>query len=253
MPVFFVGHGNPMNAILDNSITQGWEASVRNIPRPQAILCVSAHWETKGTWVTAMNHPRTIHDFYGFPKALHEVQYPASGAPEYARLVRDTVTSTDVQEDHDWGLDHGTWSILRKMYPDAQIPVFQLSLNRQFSPEQHYGLACELAPLRTKGVLIIGSGNIVHNLRMADLQDNTPYPWAEEFDVLSKQLIGNRDHSKLINYQSLGRAAQLSIPTPEHYLPLLYALALHEKSEDVTFFNEEMVFKSGSMRSVRIG
>jgi 4,5-DOPA dioxygenase extradiol len=253
MPVMFVGHGNPMNAILDNSITRGWAQSVKHLPAPKAILCVSAHWETQGSWVTAMDHPRTIHDFYGFPKALHEVEYPASGAPQYARLVKDTVKGADVREDYTWGLDHGTWSILSKMYPNANIPVFQLSLNRQFNPDRHYALARELAPLRTKGVLIVGSGNIVHNLRMADLHDDTPYPWASEFDALSKKLIESQAHDQLINYQKLGTAAQLSIPTPEHYLPLLYTLALQERGDDLKFFNEEMVFRSGSMRSVMIG
>lgn len=253
MPVFFIGHGNPMNAILDNGITRGWAQSVNNIPQPKAILCISAHWETRGTWVTAMDHPRTIHDFYGFPQELFDVEYPAPGAPQYARVVSETVKSIPVQEDHTWGLDHGTWSVLVKMFPQANIPVFQLSLNRNLSPEQHYALGKELATLRNKGVLIIGSGNIVHNLPLADLRSDEPYPWAAEFDTRSKQLIEQRAHQKLVKYHDLGTAAQLSIPTPEHYLPLLYALALQDPSEDVTFFNEELVFRSGSMRSLRIG
>jgi len=253
MPVFFVGHGNPMNAILDNTITQGWAQSVKDVPRPRAILCVSAHWETRGTWVTAMEQPRTIHDFYGFPQALNDVQYSAPGAPAFAKLVRDTVTSTTVHEDQAWGLDHGTWSVLVKMYPNADIPVFQLSLDKSMAPGQHYALAKELARLRTKGVLIIGSGNIVHNLRLADLRDDTPYDWAEEFDNLAKELILSRDHRKLIDYHLLGRSAQLSIPTPEHYLPMLYSLGLQDRSDEVVFFNEELVFRSGSMRSMRIG
>lgn len=253
MPVFFIGHGNPMNAILDNGITEGWAQSTRGVPRPKAILCVSAHWETRGTWVTAMDKPKTIHDFYGFPQELFDVQYEAPGAPEFARIVTETVTSTPVSEDYSWGLDHGTWSVLVKMYPEADIPVFQLSLNRNTSSEQHYALAKELAPLRSKGVLIIGSGNIVHNLRLADLSDDTPYAWAAEFDALSKKLIETRAHDKLIDYHELGTAAQLSIPTPEHYLPMLYAIALQGKEEPIRFFNEELVFRSGSMRSMRIG
>ncbi len=253
MPVFFVGHGSPMNAITDNNLTRGWTESVRNVPRPKAILCISAHWETRGTWVTAMEKPRTIHDFGGFPQALFDVRYNAPGAPEYACIVQDVVKSTPVKEDYEWGLDHGTWSILMKMYPNADIPVFQLSLNRNMSPAQHYALAKELAPLRRKGVLIVGSGNIVHNLRLADFSTETPYDWAAEFDTLSKKLITARDHSKLIAYHDLGKAAQLSIPTPEHYLPMLYAIALQENGEDVHFFNEELVFRSGSMRSLRIG
>jgi 4,5-DOPA dioxygenase extradiol len=253
MPVFFIGHGNPMNAILDNSITKGWEQSSKGVPKPKAILVVSAHWETRGTWVTAMENPKTIHDFYGFPKELFDVQYPAPGAPEFAHLVSETVTSTAVSEDHAWGLDHGTWSVLVKMYPEADIPVFQLSLNRAMTPDQHYALAKELAPLRTKGVLIIGSGNIVHNLRLADLSDDKPYDWAAEFDALSKKLIETHAHDKLIAYHDLGTAANLSIPTPEHYLPMLYAVALQGKDEPLQFFNEELVFRSGSMRSLRIG
>lgn len=253
MPVFFVGHGSPMNAISENNITRGWAQSVKNIAKPKAILCVSAHWETKGTWVTAMEKPRTIHDFGGFPQALHNMQYNAPGSPEYACMVQETVKKTKVSEDYTWGLDHGTWSILVKMFPNADIPVFQLSLNRNMTPADHYALSKELAPLRRKGVLIVGSGNIVHNLRLADMSHSAPYDWAIEFDLLSKKLIETKAHQKLIAYRDLGQSAQLSIPTPEHYLPMLYAIALQEKGEEVTFFNEELAFRSGSMRSFRIG
>lgn len=252
MPVIFAGHGNPMNAIQHNSFTEGWETSVQDIPKPKAILCISAHWETRGTKVTAMDMPQTIHDFGGFPQALFDVQYPCPGAPELAKDVKEMVKKTEVGLDHQWGLDHGTWSVLVKMYPNADIPVFQLSLDYMQAPQYHYELAKELASLRRKGVLIIGSGNVVHNLRMADLRDGaTPYDWAVEFDTLCRDLIQKGDHQSLIQYQKLGTAAQLSIPTPEHYLPLLYILALQEKDDQLHFFNEEMAFKSGSMRSLK--
>ena len=254
MPVLFVGHGNPMNAILDNSFTQGWTEITNDLPKPNAILCVSAHWETNGTFVTAMDRPKTIHDFYGFPQKLFDVQYPSPGAPAYAKEVQEVVETTEVKPDHEWGLDHGTWSVLVKMFPQADIPVFQLSLDYSKPAQFHYDLSQELASLRRKGVLIMGSGNIVHNLRMADLRnESNPYDWALEFDALSKNLIERREHKRLIEYQKLGKAAQLSIPTPEHYLPMLYAIALQEQGEEVTFFNEQMAFRSGSMRSFKIG
>lgn len=254
MPVLFAGHGNPMNAIQQNSFTQGWVNSVKDITVPKAVLCISAHWETKGTFVTAMEKPKTIHDFYGFPQELFGVQYPSPGAPEYAKEVQQTVKKADVQLDYDWGLDHGTWSVLIKMFPNADIPVFQMSLDYSKSAQYHYDLAKELAVLRRKGVLIVGSGNIVHNLRMADLRnESAPYDWAIEFDELSKKLIESGEHQRLIEYQKLGSAAQLSIPTPEHYLPMLYAIALQEKGEHISFFNEEIAFRSGSMRSLKIG
>ena len=253
MPVLFVGHGNPMNAIEENRFTQGWTESVRGIPSPMAILCISAHWETRGTYVTAMDRPRTIHDFFGFPQALFDMQYPSPGTPLWAKEVKDTVANSEVQLDYAWGLDHGTWSVLCKMFPNADVPVFQMSLDRTKSPQYHYELAKELAAFRRKGVLIIGSGNIVHNLPMADLRnEENPYDWAVEFDSLSKELITSRDHAPLIRYESLGTPAKLSIPTPEHYLPMLYTIALQEEDEDVAFFNEEMAFRSGSMRSMKI-
>lgn len=251
MPLLFVGHGNPMNAISDNSFTQGWYAKAQAIEKPKAILCISAHWETKGTFVTTMKEPRTIHDFGGFPQELFDVQYPAPGSPEFAKEVQDSVSKTSVHEDHNWGLDHGTWSVLVKMFPEADIPVFQLSLDYTKSAQYHYELAKELAFLRRKGVLVMGSGNIVHNLRYAQLGVNPkPYDWALEFDQQAKELIDKGDHNSLINYQNLGTAAQLSIPTPDHYLPLLYILGLQEKNEAPSYFNEEMAFASGSMRSV---
>ncbi|UKN01092.1 4,5-DOPA dioxygenase extradiol [Paracrocinitomix mangrovi] len=253
MPVMFVGHGNPMNAVEDNSFTQGWAASVKDMPTPKAILCISAHWLTKGTKVTAMEMPKTIHDFYGFPQKLFDVEYNAPGAPKYATETKKIITSTTVDLDHEWGLDHGTWSVLVKMYPKADIPVFQLSLDYSKGEQFHYDLAKELSALRKKGVLIIGSGNIVHNLRMASFAENpTPYDWALEFDQKSKELIEKKDHASLIKYKDLGKSALLSIPTPDHYWPLLYTLALQDKEDKLSFFNEEMAFASGSMRSVII-
>lgn len=252
-PLLFVGHGNPMNAIMENNITRGWSSTARLLPTPSAILCISAHWETNGTYVTIMDNPRTIHDFGGFPQELFDVQYPAPGAPEFAKLTQEAILKTTVHEDHKWGLDHGTWSVLVKMYPEANVPVFQMSIDYSKPAQYHYDLAKELSILRKKGVLIIGSGNIVHNLRYARLSGDTkPYDWAIEFDQISKELIEIGDHNSLINYESLGAAAKLSIPTPEHYLPLLYILGLQEKNESVSFFNEEMAFGSGSMRSLLI-
>lgn len=252
MPLMFVGHGNPMHAISDNQFTRGWANAAKGL-QPKAILCVSAHWETQGTHVTVNEKPKTIHDFYGFPKELFDVEYPAPGSPEYAKLVQEEVTSTEVGAKTDWGLDHGTWSILVKMFPKADVPVFQLSLDRSKPPSYHYNLARELKGLRKRGVLIIGSGNIVHNLRMANFRADKPYDWALEFDQLSKELIQKQEHQKLINYQGLGQAAQLSIPTPEHYLPMLYILAMQDSNEEVQFFNEEIDLASASMRSFVIG
>ncbi|MCR9172069.1 MAG: 4,5-DOPA dioxygenase extradiol [bacterium] len=253
MPLLFVGHGNPMNAISENSITKGWRDIVSEISTPSAILCISAHWETKGTFVTGMDQPRTIHDFGGFPQALFDVQYPAPGTPKFAKEVQQIVTKTSVDLDDQWGLDHGTWSVLVKMFPEATIPVFQMSIDYTKGAQYHYDLGRELKSLREKGVLIIGSGNVVHNLRMAQFGQNpTPYDWALEFDAFVKDRIDAGIHSELIDYQKQGSAAQLSIPTPEHYLPLLYILGLQEETECVDFFNEEMAFASGSMRSLII-
>jgi len=253
MPLLFVGHGNPMNAISENSFTKGWSDVATDIETPKAILCISAHWETKGTLVTGMEQPRTIHDFGGFPQALFDVEYPAPGSPKFAEEVQKVVTKTHVELDDQWGLDHGTWSVLVKMFPEANIPVFQMSIDYTKDPQYHYELAREIKSLREKGVLIIGSGNIVHNLRMAQFGPNpTPYDWALEFDAFVKDRIDAGIHTDLIQYQKQGRAAQLSIPTPEHYLPLLYILGLQEESECAEFFNEEMAFASGSMRSLII-
>lgn len=251
MPVMFIGHGNPMNALLENEFVSGWRKAAENI-RPSYILCISAHWESRGTFVTGNTNPKTIHDFGGFPQALFDYQYPAAGSPELANMIQSNITSTSIQITDEWGLDHGTWSILAQMFPNADVPVLQMSLDRNLSTQQMYDLATELQFLRTKGVLIIGSGNIVHNLRMAKFgsADTSPYDWASEFDAKVAELILSRSHEKLIDYKQLGEAAKLSVPTPEHYLPLLYTLALQEKSEEVVFFNEGIDFGSGGMRSL---
>jgi len=254
MPVLFVGHGSPMNAIEQNVFTEGWQAVGREISSPAAILCISAHWETKGTFVTAMEKPPTIHDFGGFPKALFDVQYPAPGSPEMAKETRYMVKKTSIGLDDTWGLDHGAWSVIKVLYPKANIPVFQMSIDYSRDAGYHYDLAKELASLREKGVLIIGSGNMVHNLRILDW--NKPdggFDWAEEANTKFKKLITSNEHHQLINYHKLGREVELAVPTPEHYLPLLYALALRTENEEVSFFNDKTVMGSISMTSVRIG
>lgn len=257
MPVLFLGHGSPMNAIEENEFVQGFRKIGKEIPKPNAVLVVSAHWETKGTFVTAMEKPKTIHDFGGFPKELYEVQYPAPGSPELAKETRNIISKTDVGLDESWGLDHGAWSVVKHLYPDADIPVIQLSLDYAQSPQYHYELAKELGLLRKKGVLIVGSGNMVHNLRMVDwrrLNDvDYSYDWAREASEKMKKFILSGDHKQLINYQSHGKEFNLAIPTPEHYLPLLYALALKEENEDVSLFNDKAVGGSLTMTSVKIG
>jgi len=252
MPVLFVGHGNPMNAIEKNEYHNKWAEIGRSLLKPKAILVVSAHWLTKGTKVTAMEMPKTIHDFAGFPDELFAQQYPAKGSPEFAKEAQSLITKTKVQPDFEWGLDHGTWSVLLPMFPTADIPVFQLSIDYSQPPQYHYDLAKELYTLRKKGVLIIGSGNIVHNLEMIDW-NGKPYDWTIEFDAKIKNFIDERNHSAIINYEKLGSIAKLAVPTNDHYLPLLYSLALQEKNESVAYFNEKCEMGSMSMRSVKIG
>lgn len=257
MPVLFLGHGSPMNAIEENEFVSGFRAVVKTIPKPNAILCVSAHWETKGTYVTGMEQPPTIHDFGGFPKALYEVQYPAPGSPELANNVQTLVKSTVVCLDEKWGLDHGTWSVVRHLYPNADVPIIQMSLDYLQTPQYHYDLMKELAPLRKKGVLIIGSGNMVHNLGLVAWEkfktDNYAFDWASEASEKIKKLILSGDHKQLINYRCHGKPFELAIPTPEHYLPLLYSLSLQEKDDAVQIFNDKAVAGSLTMTSVRIG
>lgn len=251
MPVLFVGHGNPMNAIEKNEYNTSWNALGKNLPKPKAILCVSAHWLTSGTKVTAMEQPKTIHDFGGFPDELFAQQYPAKGSPEFAKETQALITKTKVQSDFEWGLDHGTWSVLLPMFPQADIPVYQLSIDYSKPPQYHYELAKELAELRKRGVLIVGSGNIVHNLRMIDWNGKA-FDWAIEFDEKIKKYIDEKNHNDIINYEKLGQLAQLAVPTNDHYLPLLYSLALQDKKDSVQYFNDKCEMGSISMRSLII-
>ena len=257
LPVIFIGHGSPMNAIEDNEFSRTWSKFGKEIPKPKAVLVVSAHWLTNGTFVTAMEQPRTIHDFGGFPQELFNVQYPAKGSPELAAATSKLITSTSVGLDHEWGLDHGTWSVVKHMYPDADIPVLQLSIDYNKPAQYHYDLAQQLKSLRSKGVLIIGSGNMVHNLRMVawdKLQEpEYGFDWAIEMNTIFKEKIGNRDVQSLINYEKLGAAAKLAIPTPDHYYPLIYSLALQDKQDEISFFNDKLVGGSLNMTSVKFG
>lgn len=256
MPVLFLGHGSPMNAIEENEFVQGFRKVGKEIQKPAAVIVVSAHWETSGTYVTAMEMPRTIHDFGGFPKELYEVEYPAPGDPGLAEETRNIIKTTEVDLDDKWGLDHGAWSVVKHMYPDADIPVIELSLDYRQPPQYHYELARELSPLRSKGVLIIGSGNMVHNLHMVDWRRldeiDYGYDWANEASEKMKKYIISGDHKQLINYHSQGREFELAVPTPEHYLPLLYVLALKDKNEEVSLFNDKAVAGSLTMTSVKI-
>src|SRR5690606_1216786 len=257
MPALFLGHGSPMNAIEENEFVTGFRNIAKEIPKPNAILCVSAHWETKGTFVTAMQNPPTIHDFGGFPKELFEVQYPAPGDVFLAKKTQALITKTNVELDDKWGLDHGAWSVIKHLYPKADVPVIQLSLDYNQTPQHHYELAQEIKSLREKGVLIIGSGNMVHNLRMLAWNKlNTTgfgFDWAIEANEAMKKYILNGDHEQLINFRSQGKAFDLAIPTPEHYLPLLYTLALQDENEAVSLFNDKAVAGSLTMTSVKIG
>jgi 4,5-DOPA dioxygenase extradiol len=257
MPVLFIGHGSPMNGIEDNVFSRKWSEIAKSIPTPRAVVVISAHWLTEGTKITAMDTPKTIHDFGGFPKELYAVQYNAPGSPALAKETASLISSTKVEMDHDWGLDHGAWTVIRHMYPDAHIPVLQLSIDYTKGPQYHYDLAKELYGLRKKGVLIVGSGNMVHNLRMVawDKLDREEfgYDWAIGMNVKFKDLISNGDVNRLVNYQSLGKEALLAIPTPEHYWPLLYTLGLKNSREESIFFNDKVVGGSLTMTSVKFG
>jgi len=256
-PVLFIGHGSPMNGIEENEFSKIWAKFGREISKPKAVLVISAHWLTKGTHVTAMENPKTIHDFGGFPQALFEVQYPAKGSPALAQETVQLIHSTKVGLDHDWGLDHGTWTVVRHMYPNADIPVLQLSIDYNKPPQYHYELAKEIAALRKKGVLIIGSGNMVHNLGMVAWdklnQTNYGFDWAIEMNEVFKKAISEGNHKALIDYEKLNKAAKLAIPTPDHYYPLLYTLALQNSKDELSFFNDKMVGGSLTMTSVKIG
>ncbi|MBK7762541.1 MAG: 4,5-DOPA dioxygenase extradiol [Bacteroidetes bacterium] len=257
MPTLFLGHGSPMNAIEENEFVNGFRKAGNEIPKPKAILCVSAHWETKGSFVTAVEHPKTIHDFGGFPQALFDVQYPAPGSPALAKEVKELVKKTEIGLDEKWGLDHGAWSVIKHMYPKADIPVLQLSIDYTQNAQYHYNLAKEIAALRSKGILIVGSGNMVHNLGLVAWDkmqtDNYAYEWADDASKKMKQCILDGNHQSLIDFKSQGKSFDLAIPTPEHYLPLLYVLALKEKNESVSLFNDKAVAGSLSMTSVKIG
>jgi 4,5-DOPA dioxygenase extradiol len=256
MPVLFVGHGSPMNAIEENEFVSEWRTLGKSLPRPESILCISAHWETRGTFVTGMAKPVTIHDFGGFPRALFDVQYPAPGSPELAKETKSIIKRTEVSLDEKCGLDHGCWSVVKHLYPEADVPIIQLSLDYNQTPQFHYDLAKELSALRNKGVLIVGSGNIVHNLGMVAWDklnsDDFSFDWALEAREKMKNFIVNGDHQSLINYKSQGRSFNLSVPTPEHFLPLLYVLALKEENENISFFNDKTIAGSLAMTSVKI-
>ena len=258
MPVVFVGHGTPMNAIENNEFVKMWADLGKELPKPQAILCISAHWETRGTFVTAMENPKTIHDFYGFPRELYAQQYPANGYVELADTIREGVQSTIISNDYEWGLDHGSWSVLKHIYPLADIPVVQLSIDHYKGMQYHYDLGRELAFLRRKGVLIIGSGNMIHNLRMVQVEGNDfnveyGYEWAFELNDLFKNKILAKDHSQLIDYKNVHSSINMAIPTPEHYVPLLYTLAMQEGDEPIRIFNDKVIAGSLSMTSLVIG
>ncbi|MBE9600642.1 4,5-DOPA dioxygenase extradiol [Pedobacter sp. MC2016-24] len=255
MPVLFIGHGSPMNGIEANEFSLQWAAQARDIPVPEAVLVVSAHWFTNGTHITAMDFPQTIHDFGGFPQALFDVTYAAPGSPELALETAGLIHSTNVGLDHDWGLDHGAWTVVRHMYPDANIPVLQLSIDYTRDARYHYDLAHELYGLRKKGVLILGSGNMVHNLRMMswEMIHGGGYDWALQANDTFKRLILANEHQPLTTYAQLGKEAMLAIPTPEHYLPLMYTLGLKNDREEVSLFNDKAVGGSLTMTSVRIG
>jgi 4,5-DOPA dioxygenase extradiol len=255
MPTIFFGHGNPMNALYRNAWTQGWGEIGRAIPKPKAILSISAHWYIPAVAVTAMPQPRTIHDFGGFPRELFEVEYPAPGSPELAERVRELLGEAVILDDSHWGMDHGTWSVLAHVFPEADVPVVQLSIDESQPGDWHFQLARMLSPLRDEGVLVIGSGDIVHNLHTyAWGKENVePFDWALRFETLAKEIMMGDDFTPLVNYESLGRDARLSVPTPDHYLPLLYVLALKQKDEKVTFPVEGFDGGSVSMLTVKIG
>jgi 4,5-DOPA dioxygenase extradiol len=253
MPVLFIGHGNPMYGIEENDFTRGWTKSIENVPKPKAILVVSAHWETRGTRVTSNRKPRVIYDFGGFPQSLFEAKYDALGSPEIAKEVAEKLKQKLIELDETWGLDHGSWTVLRHLYPNADIPVLQLSLDFTKPAKQHYELAKDLAFLRDKGVLIIGSGNMVHNLRQINFRATQSFDWAISANEKLKDLISADEHDKLIKYESLGSDIALAVPTAEHYLPLLYALALKTEGEPFEIFNDAIDLGSISMTSVKIG
>lgn len=256
MPVLFLGHGSPMNAIEENQFVTGFRNVAKTLPKPNAILCISAHWFTKGTKVTAMEMPETIHDFGGFPQELFNVQYPAKGSPELAQITHELVLPTPVELDEKWGLDHGAWSVIKHLYPNADIPIIQLSIDYTKSAQYHFELAQKLQALRNKGILIIGSGNIVHNLRLVDFanfdRDNYGYDWAIEARETVNNYLIDGNYQPLIEYEKQSTAVQMAIPSPDHYLPLIYTLGLQQKGERISLFNDKLVAGSLSMTSLKI-
>jgi 4,5-DOPA dioxygenase extradiol len=260
MPVLFIGHGSPMNVILKNSFTRGLENLGLSLPRPEAIMVISAHWLTSGTYVGCMERPKTIYDFYGFPDELYRIKYPCEGSPRHARMVTELSNRAQIKCHRNWGLDHASWAILKHIYPQADIPVFEMSLDYSYNEwnpkplEYYYQLGSELKELRQKGVLIIGSGNMVHNLGLIDFQiDTKPYDWAVEFDEKLKTKLINRNHTDLVSYKNMGRTASLAVPTLDHYLPMIVVIGLQGKEESLTFIYEGIQNASISMRSFRIG
>jgi 4,5-DOPA dioxygenase extradiol len=257
MPVLFLGHGSPMNAIEENEFVTGFRNVAAKLPKPKAILCISAHWYTRGTKVTAMEMPRTIHDFGGFPQALFDVQYPVKGSPTLAKETADILKPLEVELDEKWGLDHGAWTVIKHLYPNADVPVIQMSIDYTKSTTYHFELAAKLNELRDKGIMIIGSGNIVHNLGLADFanfnKDNYGFDWAIEVRSKVNTWLGDGNFKSIVEYDKQGKAFQLAIPTPEHYLPLIYTLGLKSKKDDLSLFNDKMLAGSLSMTSVRIG
>lgn len=256
MPVLFLGHGSPMNAIEENQFVTGFRNVAKTLPKPNAILCVSAHWFTNGTKVTAMEMPETIHDFGGFPQELFNVQYPAKGSPELAQITHELLLPTPVELDHEWGLDHGAWTVIKHLYPNADIPVIQLSIDYTKSAQYHFELAQKLQALRNKGILIIGSGNIVHNLRLVDFanfdRENYGYDWAIEARETVNNYLMDGNYKPLIEYDKQSKALQMAIPSPDHYLPLIYTLGLQQKGESISLFNDKLVAGSLSMTSLKI-
>lgn len=256
LPVLFLGHGNPMNAIEENEFVEGFRKTALQLPTPRAVICISAHWETQGTRITAMPQPKTIHDFGGFPRALFEVEYPAPGDPKLAQELKDLIEEPEILLDHEWGLDHGAWSVIKHLYPNANIPVLQLSIDYSKGPQYHYDLARALSVLRRKGVLFIGSGNMVHNLRLTDwhrLNDNFGFDWALEAQSKMRNFLEQCDDRSLIDFRKQGQAFDLAIPSTEHYIPLLYSLGLRDKKENLRIFNDEPVGGALTMTSVQYG
>jgi len=256
MPAIFFGHGNPMNTLTDNDFTRGWRHAGSAVVRPRAVLCVSAHWYIPGTSVTSAPFLKTIHDFEGFPRELYDIQYPAPGDPGLSRDVRDLLAPLPVGLDDDWGLDHGTWSVLRHVFPQADVPVVQLSIDRTKPAAYHFNIGKQLSPLRDEGVLIVGSGNLVHNLYLYSWDRHhmiKPFDWAERFETKTREFLVSGDNDSLINYGNMGNDALLSIPTPDHYLPLLYITALRREGEPVSFPVSGFDGGSMSMLAVQIG